>query len=88
MTAEALDLPDLNFPGPWVRDALCAQVDADLFFPEKGGTPYPAKRVCRTCPVAAECLEYALTSRERFGVFGGKTPNERAAIIRAGGHSE
>jgi Transcription factor WhiB len=36
-----------------------------------------ASSVCRSCPVAAECLAYALAADERFGVWGGMTPEER-----------
>ena len=36
--------------------ALCAQVDPELFFPEKGQPSAPAKAVCARCPVTALCL--------------------------------
>jgi WhiB family redox-sensing transcriptional regulator len=36
--------------------ALCAQVDAELFFPEKGAPTRDAKAVCAACPVRAACL--------------------------------
>lgn len=42
----------------WHIDALCAQTDPELFYPEKGGTTKPAKDICGTCTVRAECLEY------------------------------
>lgn len=37
----------------------------------------PAKRLCRACPAAAECLSYALRHRIDTGVWGGLTPHER-----------
>ncbi len=43
----------------WQDQALCAQTDPEAFFPEKGGSTREAKRVCRSCEVRAECLEYA-----------------------------
>jgi WhiB family redox-sensing transcriptional regulator len=64
----------------WQDDALCAQTDPELFFPEKGGTTAPAKRVCRACPVRPECLEWALDADERFGVLGGLSPRERRRL--------
>ena len=70
-------------PPPWTEDALCAQVDHDVFFPEKGTSTKGAKSICAACPVVAECLEYALTNREQFGVWGGKSEPERAEILRA-----
>ena len=44
----------------WQERALCAQTDPEAFFPEKGGSTREAKRVCLSCEVRAECLEYAL----------------------------
>jgi len=55
----------------WQERALCAQTDPEAFFPEKGGSTREAKRVCLSCEVRAECLEYALAHDERFGIWGG-----------------
>lgn len=66
----------------WMERALCAQTDPEAFYPEKGATARDAKEVCGRCPVAAECLEYALTNGERWGTWGGKTERERAAMKR------
>ena len=66
----------------WMEDGLCAQADPDAWFPEPGGNPEGAKSICRTCPVARECLEYALRNKEH-GVWGATTEHERAAILRA-----
>ena len=67
----------------WQDHALCAQVDPELWFPEKGGSTKDAKAVCRECPVRAECLEYALASQQEWGVWGGTNEHERQAILRA-----
>lgn len=66
----------------WMGSALCAQVDPELFFPEKGGNPRDAKRVCVGCPVIEECREYALKHNERFGVWGGLSERARAKLRR------
>jgi hypothetical protein len=71
---------DLLKPQPWTEDALCAQTDPDTFFPEKGGNNKDAIATCRRCPVAAECLDYALANGERFGVWGGVTERKRRAL--------
>jgi WhiB family redox-sensing transcriptional regulator len=54
----------------WQERALCAQTDPEAFFPEKGGSTREAKKVCVSCEVRAECLEYALENDERFGIWG------------------
>lgn len=64
----------------WLDFALCAEVDPELFFPEKGGSTREARAVCRECPVTSQCLEWALENDERFGIFGGKTERERRKI--------
>lgn len=66
----------------WTESALCAQVDTEIFFPEMGGSLRAAKRVCAMCPVAAECLEYALVNHEEFGVWGGRSARERRPLHR------
>ena len=66
----------------WQDRALCAQTDPEAFFPEKGGSTREAKRVCRSCEVRAECLEYALTHDERFGIWGGTSEHERRQLRR------
>jgi WhiB family redox-sensing transcriptional regulator len=68
-------------PG-WQERALCAQTDPEAFFPEKGGSTREAKRICTTCEVRAECLEYALEHDERFGIWGGLSERERRRLKR------
>ena len=60
-----------NLELSWQELALCAQTDPEAFFPEKGGSTREAKRVCLSCDVRQECLEYALAHDERFGIWGG-----------------
>lgn len=66
----------------WQDRGLCAEVDPDLFFPEKGGSVREAKRVCARCPVRVECLEEALANDERFGVWGGLSETDRRRLRR------
>ncbi len=66
----------------WQDRALCAQTDPEAFFPEKGGSTREAKKVCRTCEVRAECLDYALEHDERFGIWGGLSERERRRLKR------
>lgn len=69
----------------WQDRALCAQTDPEAFFPEKGGSTREAKRVCASCEVRAECLEYALANDERFGIWGGMSERERRRLRRSAG---
>ncbi len=66
----------------WQERALCAQTDPEAFFPEKGGSTREAKRVCSSCEVRSECLEYALANDERFGIWGGLSERERRKLKR------
>ncbi len=64
----------------WQERALCAETDPESFFPEKGGSTREAKRVCLSCEVRAECLDYALKNDERFGIWGGLSERERRRL--------
>lgn len=64
----------------WQSDSLCAQTDPEAFFPEKGGSTRDAKKICATCDVKAQCLEYALQNDERFGIWGGLSERERRKL--------
>jgi WhiB family redox-sensing transcriptional regulator len=69
----------------WQERALCAQTDPEAFFPEKGGSTREAKRVCLSCDVRGECLEYALLNDERFGIWGGLSERERRKLKKRAG---
>jgi WhiB family redox-sensing transcriptional regulator len=63
----------------WQEQALCAQVDPELFFPEQGAPARNAKRVCGKCDVRDECLAAALAIGAD-GVWGGTTPRQRQRL--------
>jgi len=65
---------------PWADQALCAQTDPEIFHPDKGGSTREAKKVCAQCFVQAECLTWALTTNERFGIWGGLSERERRKV--------
>src|SRR5437868_4091096 len=67
----------------WQDQANCLGVDPDLFFPERGASTREAKEVCRGCVVREECLEYALSNGEKFGIWGGMSERERRRVRRA-----
>ena len=69
----------------WMQDGLCREVDADLFFPDGVGNAVRygndrARTVCSNCTVRVECLEFALATDQRFGVWGGLSEDERRAL--------
>jgi WhiB family transcriptional regulator, redox-sensing transcriptional regulator len=66
----------------WMDQALCAQTDPELFFPEKGGSTRDAKKVCQACEVREDCLARALDTGERWGIWGGLSERERRALRR------
>lgn len=76
-------LSDLITPPRWMAYANCNGVSGDLFFPERGASTAEAKEVCRGCDVREDCLDYALTRGERFGIWGGKSERERRHLRRA-----
>ena len=79
-TGLAVDVPEEPGEMEWQERALCAQTDPEAFFPEKGGSTREAKRVCLSCEVRVECLEYALENDERFGIWGGLSERERRRV--------
>jgi WhiB family transcriptional regulator, redox-sensing transcriptional regulator len=70
-------------PPAWQDQALCAETDPEAFYPELGESAEPAKRICRSCEVRAECLEYALENGEAFGIWAGTTERQRRKMIAA-----
>lgn len=68
----------------WQRRAACRRpgVDPDWFHPDRGQPNRDAKRVCATCPVQAECLDWALDTDQRWGIYGGLTERERRRLKR------
>ena len=67
---------------PWAAYAACRGADPDLFFPGEGEDAEAAVRICGGCPVRAECLEWALETRVRYGVWGGTTERDRRRLVR------
>jgi WhiB family redox-sensing transcriptional regulator len=64
----------------WQDGANCTGANADLFFPERGASTRAAKAICRECQVRAECLEFAIVTGEKFGIWGGMSERERRRV--------
>jgi WhiB family transcriptional regulator, redox-sensing transcriptional regulator len=69
----------------WSAQGACLSADPDIFFPVSSTGPATvqlrqAKIICNRCPVRAECLEFALVTRQAHGVWGGTSERERTRI--------
>ena len=77
-------------PAGWHAAGACVSADPELFFPistsPDGGAAeqvVQALRICGTCTVRRQCLEFALRTHETEGIWGGTTPQERVRARRA-----
>ncbi|MEV2276176.1 WhiB family transcriptional regulator [Nocardiopsis sp. NPDC049922] len=65
----------------WTRRALCARIGRpDDWHPDHEGAAVVTqlREVCARCPVSAQCLETALSSRRPLtGVWAGTTTSQR-----------
>jgi WhiB family transcriptional regulator, redox-sensing transcriptional regulator len=59
----------------------CRDESPDTFFPTDGSIQ-AAKDICALCDIRVVCLEYALTNRIDYGVWGGTSQTKRKQIIR------
>ena len=72
----------------WQLDAACRGMDSSLFFhppnerdAARENRAARAKAICLGCPVVEQCLNHALRVREPYGVWGGRTEDERALLL-------
>lgn len=75
----------LAIPVSIAEQAVCGQVDPELWFPKKGGSTVEPKRICGGCPVREDCLTWALDNRVEWGVWGGLSNRERRKVLRQRG---
>jgi hypothetical protein len=78
MTVEKLLDVVPNIPG-----ALCAEIDPDAWFPERGTSDVAARRVCQSCAARLRCLDWALENDECCGTWGGLSFDERSKLAHA-----
>jgi len=79
---------------PWLRAAACrGREQSQAFYPpahhesreERADREQQAKAICENCGVRMECLDYALGTREPFGIWGGMTEYERKSLLAVAG---
>ena len=73
----------------WQAAALCRGNHSYLFFPpstverkdERERRETKAKAICMVCPVRLECLDFAMSIREPYGIWGGLTEADRRQAL-------
>lgn len=77
--------PDLS----WQWRGECAGMDPEIWFSRASGQgSRDAKKICLRCSVRAQCLDYAISLGDPWGVWGGKTRNERRRAARRAAREE
>lgn len=71
------DIPLVVEREDWTKRAACHGVDPNVFFPTRGEDVEAARAICDGCPVKAECLDYALRTSQKFGIWGGSSERDR-----------
>ena len=68
----------------WRQHGACRGIDPDVFYPadDDDDEAEAAKEICAQCVVRQACLEHALVTAERDGVWGGATERERRRMVR------
>jgi len=67
-------------PAGWRYRAACCGTDLEVFFPGRGQSAEPARRICAGCPVRQPCLDYAIRHGIADGIWGGLAERDRRAL--------
>jgi WhiB family transcriptional regulator, redox-sensing transcriptional regulator len=71
----------------WRSAGACLSADPDLFFPVSSTGPAErqiarAKMICAGCGVRLECLDFAVSHGQVYGIWGGTTAEDRQRARR------
>ncbi|MDP9145203.1 MAG: WhiB family transcriptional regulator [Actinomycetota bacterium] len=69
----------------WRSSAACSGLPHSVFFPVAEADEDEialAKEICLICPVTEDCLEFALETNQRSGIWGGTAEEDRKALRR------
>ncbi|MBA3758525.1 WhiB family transcriptional regulator [Candidatus Saccharibacteria bacterium] len=67
----------------WWADAACLGTEPGMMFPmNEEQQRFVASTVCGQCAVRAECLEFALVTKQEHGVWGGDTESGRRHLLK------
>jgi WhiB family transcriptional regulator, redox-sensing transcriptional regulator len=69
-------------PDVWQERAACYGIDPEVFFPPSEEDAGLALSYCSACGIREMCLAWALKNRERYGVWGGLTEQQRRRLQR------
>ena len=79
----------IEYASNWRAASACLNTDPDVFFPVAAAGTAASKqvslalRICEGCAVRQHCLDFAMRSGEKDGIWGGTTPEERIRARRA-----
>ena len=73
-------LPDDQRTPSWFASATCRGLPVRMFYPERGEKSLTL--LCRQCPVQKDCLQYALDTRQIWGIWGGTSERWRRRFRR------
>jgi WhiB family transcriptional regulator, redox-sensing transcriptional regulator len=78
----------IEYASEWRAASACLNTDPDVFFPVAIGSAASkqvarAMRICAGCTVRQQCLDFAMRSGEKEGIWGGTTPEERIRARRS-----
>jgi hypothetical protein len=75
----------LRYNSNLFENARCIGIDTSVFFPTQDTFTYAEEKMinkmCDNCPAITACLEWGL-AHERYGIWGGTTPNRRKKLRR------
>lgn len=62
----------------------CRDLPKDFMYPERGDNVQmeAAKAICESCVIVEQCLDYALLTGERIGIWGATSGRERRTILK------
>lgn len=80
-------IPETPRKPDWRSQSACRDQNPDLFAPDGTAGKWvqviaDAKAICNRCPVRPTCLQWALDTRQEFGILGGLTEDERWNLRR------
>ncbi|SLH31856.1 Putative transcriptional regulator, WhiB family [Mycobacteroides abscessus subsp. massiliense] len=63
----------------WQDEAACRGLPTEWWFPQQGSSHecQRAKAISRSCPVKAQCLQFAIEVHDQHGIYAGLSLRDR-----------